>query len=65
LKELGLDVNLPALVREVAERDRRDSERAVAPLRPASDAEVLDTTGMTIDEAVARVLSLVRSRLGF
>lgn len=64
LKGLGLDVNLPALVREVAERDRRDSERAVAPLRPASDAEVLDTTGMTIDEAVARVLSLVRSRLG-
>ncbi|RMF98618.1 MAG: (d)CMP kinase [Gammaproteobacteria bacterium] len=56
LKEKGIDVSLPALSRELAERDRRDAEREVAPLRPSPDARVLDTTQMTIDAVVARIL---------
>lgn len=44
------------------ERDRLDSTRALAPLRPALDAAVLDTTGLTIDQVVARALELARGR---
>ena len=46
LKDKGSDVSLPALSREIAERDRRDQTRRVAPLRPADDACVIDSTGM-------------------
>jgi cytidylate kinase len=60
LKEKGFDVNLPALFAEVEARDRRDAERAVAPLRPAPDARVIDSTAMTIDAVVAAVLDEVR-----
>jgi len=49
---------------EIAERDRRDSSRAVAPLVPASDALILDSTAMPIDDVVDQVLSAVRERLG-
>ncbi len=56
LKEKGIDVSLPALSRDMAERDRRDAERAVAPLKPGPDARVLDTTGMTIEAVVAQVI---------
>jgi cytidylate kinase len=45
----------------MAERDRRDRERAVAPLKPAGDAVVVDTTGLDIDTVVARVLEIARS----
>jgi len=64
LRERGQSADLSALVRELEERDRRDSERAHAPLRPAEDAQVLDTTGLGIDEVVARVLGLYRERSG-
>lgn len=46
----------------LADRDRIDSERAIAPLRPANDSIHLDTTGLTFDEQVQRVLRLVRER---
>ena len=61
LKEKGMDVNLPALLQEIAERDQRDSNRSVAPLKPAEDALVLDTTGMGIDEVVESVLQACKS----
>ena len=47
LKGKGIDVSLPALSREIAERDERDANRKVAPLRPADGAHILDSTGMT------------------
>ena len=50
LREKGIDVSLAALSREIVERDRRDSGRPVAPLRPAADARVLDSTGLTAEE---------------
>ena len=55
LKDKGSDVSLAALSREITERDRRDSTRAVAPLKPAPDAEVIDSTGLTIEQVVEKV----------
>jgi CMP/dCMP kinase len=62
LKDKGSDVSLPALSREIAERDLRDSTRSVAPLKPAPDAEVVDSTALTIEQVVHRVLELGRER---
>ncbi len=54
----GISVTLDSLLRDIRERDARDAGRAAAPLQPAADAVLLDTTDLTIDEAVARVLAL-------
>jgi cytidylate kinase len=54
------NVSLEEVLEQQNERDAADSGRAVAPLRPAHDAEVVDTTGMSIDEVVEVVLGLVR-----
>lgn len=62
LKDKGSDVSLAALSREIAERDQRDSTRAVAPLKPAPDAEVIDSTGLTIPQVIEQVLSRGRQR---
>jgi cytidylate kinase len=56
LKDKGIDVSLPALSRDIEDRDRRDSERSVAPLRPAEDARLLDSSNLTIDEVTQTVL---------
>jgi cytidylate kinase len=58
LKEKGIDVSLPALSADLAERDRRDSERRIAPLRPAPDARILDTTRLDIEETVDAVMAM-------
>jgi cytidylate kinase len=63
LKEKGLTVNIDDLSQEIRERDLRDSSRAVAPLRPAADAIILDSTGLSIEQVVDQVLTLARSRL--
>jgi cytidylate kinase len=60
LKGKGLSVTLSSLLREIEARDVRDAGRAVAPLRPADDAILIDSTGMPIDDVVAKVLSLAR-----
>jgi cytidylate kinase len=57
LKDKGMDVSLPALSRDMEERDRRDSERSVAPLRACDDARVLDSTNLDIAEVVSRIIS--------
>ena len=62
LKDKGSAVSLAALSREIAERDQRDSTRAVAPLRPAEDALILDSTGLSVAAVVERVLELGRQR---
>lgn len=59
LIDKGMDVNLATLSREIAERDERDASRLVAPLKPAPDAVVMDTTGVTIDQIVDQILSLI------
>src|SRR6056297_853577 len=63
LKEKGEPVILARLFRDMQERDRRDRERAVAPTVPADDAEVIDTTALTLDDVVATILERVRSRI--
>ncbi|HET7757703.1 MAG TPA: (d)CMP kinase [Steroidobacteraceae bacterium] len=62
LKDKGSDVSLAALSREIAERDLRDQTRRVAPLKPAPDACVIDSTGLTIGAVVGRVLELGAAR---
>ncbi|QFI55098.1 (d)CMP kinase [Aeromonas simiae] len=64
LQEKGFDVNFERLLTEIKERDDRDRNRAVAPLRPAEDALVVDSTSMTIDEVVAEVMAYAVSKLG-
>lgn len=56
LKARGETANLELLTKDLEDRDRRDRERTSAPLRPAPDAHLLDTTEMGIDEAVKKVL---------
>ena len=63
LKDKGLDVSLAALSRDIEARDRRDSERSVAPLRPAGDARILDSSDQTIDEVTETVLVWARECL--
>ena len=55
----GISAILPDLLRELEERDARDSQRTVSPLRPAEDAHTLDTTSLTIDEVVEKVMNLI------
>jgi len=56
LKDKGIDVSLSALSKDMAERDRRDAERSVAPLQASPDAKILDTTSMSIEAVVSTVL---------
>ena len=58
----GMDVNLPALLHEIASRDERDSQRSVAPLKPASDALPLDTTELSAEAAANQIVTWVRQR---
>lgn len=66
LKQLqgkGLDVRFDDLLSEIQERDDRDRNRPVAPLRPAEDALLLDSTSMSIDEVVEKALQYIESKL--
>lgn len=66
LKQLqgkGFDVNFDHLLNEIRERDDRDRNRAVAPLRPADDALVVDSTAMTIDEVVETIHRYVCAKI--
>jgi cytidylate kinase len=60
LKEKGVAANLAALSLEIAERDQRDISRASSPLVASADATMLDTTGMSVDDVVERVLRIAR-----
>ena len=62
LSEKGVSVTFDGLLREILARDARDAQRTVAPLKPADDAVIIDTTDLGIDEAVERVLALVQPR---
>jgi cytidylate kinase len=60
LKDKGLAVTLASLLREIEARDARDAARPVAPLKPALDAVLIDSTGMPVDAVVDKVLSLIQ-----
>lgn len=63
LKNKGIDVNLPTVLKALKERDARDEERAVSPLKPAVDAIIVDTTELNIEATFQLVLQHVRDRL--
>jgi cytidylate kinase len=60
LSARGLEISLQTVADDMAERDAADASRAAAPLRPAEDAVILDTTHLNPDEAFARALDIVR-----
>ncbi|MEM7407133.1 MAG: (d)CMP kinase [Pseudomonadota bacterium] len=62
LIDKGVGASLADLSAEIEERDRRDRERQVAPLRPAQDAVFIDTTGVPVDEVIRQVRLLAESR---
>lgn len=59
LKEAGADVNIERLLDEIRARDERDMNRSAAPLKPADDAQVIDSTGLSIEEVLSKVMALV------
>lgn len=60
LKELGITSNIDNLVADLEERDRRDTERSVAPLKPADGARVLDSSSLTLQQTIDKVLEWYR-----
>ena len=62
LKAKGDDVNLASLLDEIRARDERDTQRAVAPLKPADDAIQLDSTALSIEQVLGQILSEVAER---
>ena len=62
LKDKGEDVTLASLLDEIRTRDERDTQRAVSPLKPAADAIVLDSTELSIEQVLERILSEVARR---
>jgi cytidylate kinase len=63
LIEKGIAANLGALSRDLAERDKRDANRAVAPLVPAPDSQVLDSSALSVQAVAEQVLKLWRKRI--
>jgi cytidylate kinase len=63
LKQKGHDVNIDDLLHEIQARDERDMNRAVAPLKPADDAYILDSTNKSIEQVLDEVLSFYKKRL--
>ncbi len=63
LKDKGIDVNLPSLVEELRLRDERDMNRQAAPLKPASDAIIIDTTTLDIKQVTNEVMYWVNQRI--
>jgi len=63
LQDKGFNVSIAQILSEIKERDHRDRNRAVAPLRPADDAFVIDSTTLTVDEVVEQILNLVALKL--
>jgi len=64
LRGRGEKVDYAAILEDIKKRDKRDSERALAPLKPASDAHLLDTTDMNIEAAFAAALKIAEAARG-
>jgi CMP/dCMP kinase len=59
----GEPIALEAVRNELADRDARDAARSIAPMKPADDARVIDTTGLALDQVIARIDGEIRHRL--
>lgn len=60
----GMDVNYDDIYRDIETRDYNDSHREIAPLKPAEDSIIFDTTGNTLEESVEKLLKMIKERLG-
>jgi cytidylate kinase len=63
LRQAGHEVDIEQVLHEIRERDRLDSERDIAPMRPAEDAVLLDTSGMSLNAVIERLETLVKQRM--
>jgi len=63
LKDKGLNVNIARLLTDIKARDERDTQRAVAPLVPAQDAVIIDSTDLDIDQVFEKAMDIISSRL--
>ena len=62
LAEKGQQVTMESVLHDINERDRQDMNRAIAPLRQAEDAVLLDTSALTLEESIASVLRIIREK---
>jgi cytidylate kinase len=62
LKTKGMDVDCAQITREIQERDQQDSGRDIAPLKKADDALLIDSTSLSIDEMLDRMLSVIEKK---
>ncbi len=62
LKQRGHEVELAEVIRDVARRDRQDSGREIAPLRPSGDAVLVDSTGKSVEEVVQEMLRVIKGK---
>ncbi|RLJ71374.1 cytidylate kinase [Hydrogenivirga caldilitoris] len=63
LKKLGKTANYDEILTEIIERDKRDMEREIAPLKPAPDAVIIDTTGRSVEEVLSQILELIKEKV--
>ena len=63
MKDSGYDASIQDLVADIIQRDLRDKSRAVAPLKPAADAVIIDNSGMEVTEVFQMVIEQARQRL--
>ncbi|MGV8712211.1 MAG: (d)CMP kinase [Nitrosomonas sp.] len=63
LIEKGFNANLATLLQDIRQRDERDSARSVAPLQKGADAQLVDTTGLSVEEVVSQVMGRVNGRV--
>ena len=62
--EKGIESNLEQIKKDIAARDKLDTEREIAPLRKAEDAIEIDTTSLSIDEVAEKILAIIQERIG-
>jgi len=61
-KKIGKEISMEEVIEEIKERDHRDSSRSYAPLKKAKDAIVIDTTNMSFDEQVKKIVEIIKDR---
>jgi cytidylate kinase len=62
LKKKGIDAQLSDLINVLTERDTRDSQRSIAPLQPAADAIIIDTSHLSVEEVINKIMHLIHQR---
>ena len=62
-EEMGIEANYDVILKEIIERDYKDSHREISPLKQASDAILIDTSNMTIDDVVNKIIDLINEKM--